>query len=219
MAYSYNFERNHTFDANADPDDPFALDIKVNVARLTTTAFVDTRDDLVDATRGRLFSSTFEYSSPTLGSDVHFSKYFIQHNSYRALHRVVFAASGRLGLATGYGQDLILSERFRTGGGNSVRGFKEDALGPIDGGNALLVLNGEVRFPIVWRFRGVGFLDAGNTFATVGDLRLSGLRAGTGAGLRVQTPFALLRIDLGAPIARRPGESRARWFFSIGQSF
>ena len=81
------------------------------------------------------------------------------------------------------------------------------------------MFNEELRFPIVWRLRGVGFFDAGNAFATIGDLRLRGLRAGTGVGLRVQTPFAILRIDLGTPVARKPGESRARWFFSIGQSF
>ena len=106
-----------------------------------------------------------------------------------------------------------------------MRGFKEDALGPVDvfgdpaGGNALLVFNEEMRFPIAWRFRGVGFFDAGNVFATVGDLGFGTLRAGTGVGLRVQTPFALLRVDLGTPLGARPGEARARWFFSIGQSF
>jgi outer membrane protein insertion porin family len=226
LAYSYSFERNHTFDANADPDNPLAIDITVNVARLTTTALVDTRDDLVNATRGRLFSATFEYGASALGSDLRFAKYFVQHNDYRAIgHGVVFATSGRLGLANGLGQELIPSERFYAGGGNSVRGFREDSLGPINvlgdpsGGNALLVLNGEARFPIVWRLRGVGFVDAGNAFAEISDLRFSELRVGTGLGLRVQTPFALLRFDLGMPVARRPGESRARWFFSIGQSF
>lgn len=106
-----------------------------------------------------------------------------------------------------------------------MRGFKDETLGPLDvlgdpaGGNALLVFNEELRFPIVWRFRDVGFLDAGNVFATPGDLGLGTLRAGAGVGLRVQTPLALLRVDLGAPLRARAGESRTRWFFSIGQTF
>lgn len=226
VAYSYNFQRNHTFDAHIDPDDALAFDIAINIARLTATAFVDTRDDVVDATRGLLLSSTFEYGSGALGSDLRFAKYFFQQNYYRSLGRgLVFATSGRLGLGAGYGQELIRSERFRAGGGNSVRGFKEDTLGPVDvfgdpaGGNALLVFNEELRFPIAWRFRGVGFFDAGNAFATIGDLRLGGVRAGVGVGLRVQTPFVLLRVDLGTPLVPRPGEPRARWFFSIGQLF
>lgn len=225
VAYSYNFQRNHTFDVNIPLDDPFASP-PIYVARLTTTALIDTRDDLVDATRGLLFSSTFEYGAAALGSDLTFAKYFVQQNYYRTLGAgVVFATSGRLGLGAGFGQDLIRSERFLAGGGNSVRGFGQDALGPIDffggpaGGNALLVFNQELRFPIVWRFRGVGFFDAGNVFATVHDFGLTSLRAGTGVGLRVQTPVALLRVDLGTPLRPREGETRLRWFFSIGQSF
>lgn len=226
LAYSYNFQRNHTFDRNPGPDNPLAFDLTINIARLTATSLVDTRDDLVDATRGLLSSSSFEYGAAALGSDLRFAKYFMQQNYYRTLgHGLVFATSGRLGLGAGYGQDLIQSERFLAGGGNSVRGYKEDSLGPLDifgdaaGGNALLVFNEEIRFPIAWRFRGVGFFDAGNVFATPGDLRFSTLRAGAGIGLRVQTPFALLRVDAGTPLGARPGEARTRWFFSIGQSF
>jgi outer membrane protein assembly complex protein YaeT len=226
IAYGYSFERNHTFDVNADPNDPFAFDIAVNVAKLTATGIRDTRDDLVDATRGQFFSATFEYGVSALGSDLRFAKQFTEQSYYRALGRgVVFATAGRLGLAAGYGQDVIPSERFFAGGGSTVRGYAEGTLGPRDvfgdaaGGNALLVLNEELRFPIVWRLRGVGFLDAGNVFATVGDVGFADLRVGAGFGLRVLTPFALLRIDLGTPVSPRPGESRTRWFFSIGQVF
>ena len=226
-SYSYSFERNHTVDLNSDPENALAFVVPaINIARLTATALVDTRDDLVDAMRGLRFSSTFEYGAGPLGSDLRFAKYFVQQNYYRMLgHGVVFATSGRLGLAAGYGQELIPSEKFFAGGGNSVRGYKQDGLGPVDffgdpaGGDALLVFNEEIRFPIVWRFRGVGFVDAGNVFATAGDMRFSTLRAGTGVGLRVVTPFALVRVDLGTPLRARPGETRVRWFFSIGQSF
>jgi outer membrane protein assembly factor BamA len=226
LAYSYNFERNHTFDTNAVPGDPLAFDLTLNIARLTETTLIDTRDDLVDATSGLRLSSTFEYSAGALGSDLRFVKEFFQQNYYRTLgDGIVFATSGRLGLGHGFGQELVPSERFRAGGGNSVRGYKEDSLGPLDvfgdpaGGNALVVFNEELRFPITGRFRGVGFFDAGNVFATVGDLSLGNLRMGAGAGLRVRTPFALIRADMGTPLAPKPGESRVRWFFSIGQSF
>ena len=72
---------------------------------------------------------------------------------------------------------------------------------------------------IAWRFRGVAFLDAGNAFATVSQLDLAELRVGVGLGLRMKTPFALLRVDLGKPLDRRPGEPSFRWFASIGQAF
>jgi outer membrane protein assembly factor BamA len=226
MSYSANFERNHTFEKNPsdDPNQP-TFDLTINIARLTTTALLDTRNDLYDATRGLFTSSTFEYGH-VFDVDVGFAKYFFQQNYYRTLVRsVVFATSARLGLAAGYGQDLLPTEKFFAGGGNSVRGYRQDGLGPIDffgdplGGNALLLFNEELRFPILWRFRGVGFFDAGNVFATPGDLGFGGLRAGTGVGLRVVTPFALLRADVATPVHPQPGEGRIKWFFSIGQSF
>lgn len=226
FAYGYNFQRNHTFDVNADPDDPLAFDLTVNVARLTVTSLVDTRDDLVDATRGHFFSATLEYGVSALGSDLRFAKQFVDQSYYRTLGRgFVFATAGRLGLARGYGQDLIPSERFFAGGGTTARGYGENSLGPRDffgdasGGNALLVLNEELRFPIVRWLRGVTFVDAGNTFAAIGDLAFRALRVGAGVGVRVQTPFALLRVDFGAPVHRRTGERRMRWYFGIGQVF
>jgi outer membrane protein assembly factor BamA len=226
MSYSLNAEHNHTFEKNpsGNPNLP-ALDLTVNIARLTTTALLDTRNDLYDATSGLFTSSTFEYGH-VFDVDLRFTKYFVQQNYYRTLgHSVVFATSGRLGLAASQGQDLLQTDKYLAGGGNSVRGYKQDGLGPLDfrgdplGGNALLVFNEELRFPIFWRFRGVGFFDAGNVFPTIGDLGLGSLRAGTGVGLRVVTPFALLRADVAAPVHPQPGEGRIKWFFSIGQSF
>ena len=70
--------------------------------------------------------------------------------------------------------DLPASERFFAGGDTSVRGYALDRLGTaatIDrngfpvGGNAVIVLNSELRVP-VWKDVGVvGFIDAGNACA------------------------------------------------------
>jgi outer membrane protein assembly factor BamA len=149
----------------------------------------------------------------------------LQHRYYRRVGRVVLASAARLGLARGFEQGLLPSERYFAGGGNSVRGYDEDVLSPRDrfgaivGGNALLVLNEEIRFPIFKWVRGVGFFDAGRAFDTVGNMTLKGLPSGTGVGLRVQTPIVLLRLDLGVPLDTTLGPRSRRWFFSIGQMF
>jgi outer membrane translocation and assembly module TamA len=83
----------------------------------------------------------------------------------------------------------------------------------------MLILNEEVRFPIYRWFRGVGFVDAGNVFESVGELSFTDLKVGVGLGLRLDTPFALFRLDYGVPVSREPDQPRARWFFSIGQMF
>jgi outer membrane translocation and assembly module TamA len=45
------------------------------------------------------------------------------------------------------------------------------------------------------------------------------VRKGAGAGLRVQTPYVLLRLDYGIKLDRQPGESFGKLFFRIGQAF
>jgi outer membrane translocation and assembly module TamA len=53
----------------------------------------------------------------------------------------------------------------------------------------------------------------------VSDISLSDLRKTAGLGLRVRTPWILIRLDYGFKLDRRPGESIGRVFFSIGQAF
>jgi outer membrane protein insertion porin family len=62
------------------------------------------------------------------------------------------------------------------------------------------------------------FADAGNTFAERAGFSISDLKVGVGFGLRITTPLAPVRIDVGYPV---PGSGLAspRWHFSIGQMF
>jgi outer membrane protein assembly factor BamA len=230
LSYSYRFERNHTFDPNA-PEDPLfpVLDITANVARLVGTAAFDSRDDLFDARRGTFASASLEYAPEALGSTsgIRFVRSLTQLYHFRLWQGMVLASGARLGLARGLGGvDLIPSERFRTGGSRSVRGVEEGSLGPRDeifgdviGGNAMLVFNQELRFPIYRWLRGAAFLDAGNVFATPRAVSLGKLAGSSGAGLRLTTPFGLLRVDYGRLWSPAVGQAAGRWSFGIGQIF
>jgi outer membrane protein insertion porin family len=125
-------------------------------------------------------------------------------------------------------RDLPASERFFAGGDRTVRGFALDRLGDaatIDqdgfpkGGNALVVLNAELRIPVSRGLGVVGFLDAGNVFAKVEDLNLGNIRRGAGFGLRYQSPIGPIRFDLGFNVNRREGERLATPHISIGHAF
>ena len=122
-------------------------------------------------------------------------------------------------------EGAVLTDRFFAGGGTTVRGFKQDELGPKlangqpAGGNAVLVLNEELRYPLFWIFDAVNFVDVGNVFPRVTDFKLSELRAAYGFGLRIRNPFVVLRLDYGFKFDRRPGEKIGAFFFSIGQAF
>lgn len=225
VSYGYSFTRSHVFDLDPTPGLP-VFDIVTKIARLTSTYAWDTRDDPANARRGWFHSSGLEYGSAALGSDLRFIRYLAQQYYFTPVgDQIVLASAFRLGAARGFGQELIPSERFFAGGATSVRGFAEDGLGAIDffgsptGGSGLLLLNQEVRFPIYRWIHGVGFADAGNVFGRAGDLSLTNLEAGAGLGLRIDSPFALIRVDFGVPVTSRTGQPAGRWYFAIGQTF
>jgi len=130
-----------------------------------------------------------------------------------------------MGLSKGFGgQEVPRAERFFAGGSTTIRGFEQNTVGDIEarqptGGQAMLVINNEIRFPVVSIFDGVGFVDIGNVYRRVSDFSLTNIRKTAGVGLRVRTPWFLLRLDYGLKLDREPEETRGRFFFSIGQAF
>ena len=217
---------------------PLGSSNSIRVAPLVFTLTRETRNDVLNATRGLFLSNSLSTSFSFLGSQQRFVKYFGQYYQYIPLGRpqkvpfkqgkqprLVYAGALRLGLAGGLGgQSLIQSERFFAGGGTTVRGFGQDEVGPQEGGvpvggNSLFILNNELRFPIKWIFDGVGFVDIGNVYPQVSDFNPIDVRKAAGFGIRVYTPYVMLRADYGIKLDRRTGESYGQFFFSIGQAF
>ena len=225
VIWGYRIERTSV----SSPD--FPLDLQpLRVARLNAAMYFDRRDDPSDPTGGWFTSGNWEQAVTVLGSDYGSGKLLLQQAMYRGMGRLTLA--GRVQLGTGYGGDaLVQSDRFKLGGATTVRGYAEDSLGPRDllgfpaGGDALLALNGEVRFPVRWWFQGVAFMDAGNVFRQRSDLSLRDLAVGYGVGLRLASPFAMFRVDLGIPTttlsADRPANQwkSGRWYFGVGHIF
>ena len=226
LSYSYRFDRDHTFSTRVDPILGTRFDLTVNVARLIANAAWDTRDDPLNAKRGSLYSSSLQWAPDSLGSQFRFVKYVGQAYRFQNVHGIVLASAGRLGLVTPLGgQDLISSERFFAGGSRTVRGVDENSLGPRDffgdpaGGEAMLVLNQEVRVPLYKWLGGVAFIDAGNIFNQPSDLKLNALTGSVGFGIRLSTPFALLRADYGKVAWPGSAKGSGRWVFGVGQAF
>jgi outer membrane protein assembly factor BamA len=234
LSYSYSFERNHTFDTRPlENTGGLAFDIKLNTTRWNTAGVWDTRDDPLDSTGGMLVSSSFDYgrvgtpAQAALSSDT-FVRELIQAYYFRAWRSVVFASAARWGFMLPIGQsDPFQQEMFFAGGSRTVRGVPENSLGPRSifdpsepaGGQAMVVLNQEMRMPIYRWVRGVAFVDAGNVFAKPRDTSLRDMVGSIGFGLRVSTPFALLRVDFGRVVWGMQQPPSGRWTFGIGQIF
>ena len=185
----------------------------------------ETRDNFLSPRRGSFSSVSVSYSPRFLGGDLRFIKGFAQASIARSLRSTVVWAQGyRVGLAHGFeGQQLDCTERFSAGGANSLRGYATNSVGPFDPicgsrGNALLVVNQELRYTHRSGLGGAVFYDVGNVFGNVSNIDLS-LRHSMGVGLRWDSPIGLLRLDVGIPLDRRAGDGSRHFFFSLGQAF
>ena len=156
--------------------------------------------------------------------------------------------SGRLGLATPFGgkNSLPISERFFAGGARDLRGFGFEEAGPTIlvpdrdsngnvilnsdgtvrqrisplGGNAVIVINNELRFPIWHELGGTVFSDTGNVFLRVRDIKPKGLTQTFGFGIRLKTPIGPVRFDLGFLVFNKPaGIDGFHRHFTLGQTF
>lgn len=166
----------------------------------------------------------------------------------RRFRDTVYSVSGRLGLAAPFGgrDSLPISERFFGGGARDLRGFGFEEAGPhifvrkrdIDGnvvndsngnpilvlsplgGNAVMVINNELRFPVWGPIGGAVFSDTGNVFARVRDLKASNITETVGVGIRLKTPVGPVKFDIGFIVMNRPaGVSNSHKHFTIGQTF
>ena len=244
----YAFDNTIVFDTNiADEDDILVIDRlfpQVRLSKVIGSVLRDTRDDLLDPSRGTFSGLDVTLAPRSLGSEVGFAKTFAQAFAYRRLPAGVpltFVAGVRLGTAVGFVRaidnevvdDVPVSERFFAGGDTTVRGFVLDRLGDEEtlnergfpqGGSGLVVLNGELRTGY-WKGLGaVGFVDVGNVFRSAGDIRLGELRPAAGFGMRYRSPIGPLRVDLGFNLDRQllPTGSRERasvFHISLGQAF
>ncbi len=233
----------------------------------------DTRDNVLNPTKGQLISADHSLASQLLGGGEAFNKFFATFQRYRTippghpLGGTTLAFSARIGLAGVYrvtdrnGDKVIseserrlpISERFFSGGATTLRGFRFETAGPQEileprpgrscnlavrpcelptlvpiGGDALAILNFELRYPLTSQLRLAPFYDAGNVLRRVTDFSFRNLTNTVGVGLRFNTPIGPVGVDYGflidppayttlnGAVIRQP---RGVFHVRLGQSF
>ena len=203
-----------------------------NRAFLSVALIGDERDSLTDPRKGVFWTATTELARRFLGSDVDYVRLYGQVFTYVPLPGgLVWAQGYRAGVVPGDDPFFLLENRFQAGGPTTVRGFRQNGLGPQLtedeglGGQGVLVLNQELRFPIWKNLKGGVFWDAGNSWLLAQEFSVRDLRHTVGGGLRIMFPFGPVRLEYGFILDRRQNsdgsyvEPRGRFVFGLGHAF
>jgi outer membrane protein assembly factor BamA len=220
--------------------------LSVRLSTLSASYIHDTRDNVLDAHRGWYESLQLDLNPAWLGSNFSFAKFLAQVAHYKNIGGgIIWANSLRIGVEEAYaGSEVPISQKFFTGGGSTLRGFPLNGAGPQEivpacgiptdpstcvkitvpqGGNQLLIINSELRFPLDSIKQGLGivtFYDGGNVFPGVGLHDFTSLYTNSvGLGVRYATPVGPVRIDIGHNLNVVPGINPTQYFITIGQAF
>ncbi|MBC8237381.1 MAG: BamA/TamA family outer membrane protein [Helicobacteraceae bacterium] len=182
----------------------------------------DTRDKILDPSKGYFFGS--EVMGSILGevSDASYYKYKLSGGYILPISSTILALKVKYGSLHLYEGDIPASYRFFAGGMDSNRAYGYRKLGLMDdnsnpiGFDSVFETKIEERFPIYGDIKGVVFND--NTY--IGANASPDFSKGyysVGFGLRYATPIGPLAIDYGFDISNP--RSQHALHFHIGESF
>jgi len=144
---------------------------------------------------------------------------------------VVFRAFGGMAIPFGNSDQVPFERKYFTGGSNGIRAWPVRTLGPgsykanpnefpNQSGDIKLEANAEYRFAMIGDFEGALFLDMGNIWSLKDnrsgtEFALSRfykeIAIGTGAGLRYDFSFVIIRVDLGIKLHDPSMNIGERW--------
>lgn len=219
-----NFEDNVSADLLAEEGENVVSTVGFNVAR-------DTRDNIFSPTKGLHLSSGLDVAGGLFGGDKDFYRTQANAAYYIPLKwKAVLELKLRAGIVNEFGDSdrVPIFERFFAGGANSIRGYEERGVGPLDavtndpiGGESMLLANIEYTIPLIDFVKFAAFIDSGNVWADVNDFGSGDFKSGTGVGLRIKTPIGPVKLDYGYPLNDEPGEEdrSGKFYFSVSRGF
>ena len=194
----------------------------------------DTTNHAVNPRAGHRLFVRIETAGGWLPGSFSYRQLFATARHYRALGPLIAAGQVQFGSIVAETEaDVPFSRRYFLGGADTLRGWGRLEVSPLSpegspiGGRTVMTLNGELRFPVAGRLSGVTFVDAGNVWSAAWDVHPADLRSDAGAGLRLDSPFGLLRLDLAYQLTPIAGlriddellDRRWRVHVSVGQGF
>ena len=205
-----------------DNSDPYLLSIA------EARAVFDGRNNALSATRGWYGSLALGSAGGPLGGDYDFFRMSAELRAYRSIVRIGrwdpdTVLAGRIGggLIQPYSTTakVAYAERFYLGGGNTVRGWGNQRLGPRivrypeeTGVGEVLPAGGlvdcfgsaEIRKKLPFDLTAVAFLDGGRVWDRPEYAAFKDIQWTVGGGFRYATPVGPLRFDVGVRLGDDP---------------
>ncbi len=204
--------------------------------KLTGSWSHDTRNRGIFPDQGVWQNFSTEVTLP--GSDLEYYKVEYRHHWYYPLTETfTFLFRGEVGYGATYaktGSELPFFDRFYAGGPRSVRGFKDNTLGPKVasglsagrplGGDFRVVGGGEVLFPAPFardnkQLRMSGFVDFGNVYSGGQDFDAGQLRYTAGVSANWMSPLGPLTFSLAKALNSQTGDQEQAFQFTLGTAF
>ena len=189
----------------------------------------DTRDNIFNPRKGLHTLTSIELAGSILRGDNHFLRYTQDISLYRHFtKRSVIATKFKIGYTVTLkgtpGDSISVDERFELGGANSLRGYGESSIGPIDirgKHSGIYLINGgeELRFPLYKILGGAIFIDWGGIWLNKNNISLKGIKLGIGSGIRINTMIGPVRLDYGYRLTDRTEKYKGNIYFAIGNAF
>ncbi|MFK7794430.1 MAG: outer membrane protein assembly factor BamA [Gammaproteobacteria bacterium] len=191
----------------------------------------DSRNRRTFGTKGLFHRARFEFTVPS--SDLEYYKVSHEHIWLYPLNDTfTLSTRSEIGYGDSFGSttDLPFFEKFRAGGSDTVRGFRDNTLGPQDseddafGGNFLTTAGVEIYFPIPSladpsRFRLGIFADIGNVFEEYDDFETSELRGSAGLEINLITGLGGVTLSFASPFNDDEDDETEPFQFELGTSF
>ena len=220
-----------TFSSNVVTDFINTYGNRFNTVKLTGGWSHDTRNRAIFADRGVLQSVSLEGTIP--GMDLQFYKVNLRQLVYLPLTRLfTLSLNAEVGLGDGFGEFDVLPffENYYVGGIRSIRGFRDNTIGPRDsngnpiGGAFKVVGNASLIFPPPFfaktnTFRMAAFFDVGSVYPDVADFEANQLRYSVGVGAIWLSPLGALTFSIAQPFNVQEGDERQPFQFTIGSTF
>lgn len=225
------YERADVFGVPEDQAQEIKQEQGIFISRkLTYTYQRDSRSDILMPDKGSLLRFSADFVGGPLGGDENYLKADFLWTRYMRIpfwHSIIYASRLCITLMgkTEPGREIAVHNRLTLGGANTIRGFPELSIGPkaedgtMLGGEVLGLFSLETRFPIIWKFYGHLFLDAGQVWMDWRDVNPYDIRSSVGAGMAFATPVGPIRVDYAKVLTRFDSPPYSRWHITLMYAF